>query len=205
MPSPPAPDLLRLLRAHHEGTLLFADRSEPVRFVIDPASGQPVMPVPGFVLSCDAVTLCAPDDSFDNPDCLQVLAEPVEVDPQREPACDRHAAYFGRPAHARFARLTVHSVKRLGEVIDGDLVRLANPLARHEGALCKLANAAPDLVADLVARASATRPEHPMVVGVDPWGIDVRARFGVIRVEFPAPVSTDTEARAALESLLHAA
>jgi len=39
-------------------------------------------------------------------------------------------------------------------------------------------------------------------VGVDPWGADVRARFDIIRMEFPQPVSTDTEARDQLSALL---
>lgn len=195
-------DLLRRLRQHHEGVLTFEGVAESVRFVLDPATGQPVLPVPTRAFDAEALSLFAPDDALDNPDCLQLLATPALVDPERDEACDRFAAYFGKPLHARWARLEVQSLKRLDHVIDGDLVRLANPLRRCEGALCRHANVSPELVARACERQTGTKPEQPLVVGVDPWGADVRARFGILRLEFAVPVSTEDEAKAALASLL---
>jgi hypothetical protein len=197
-------DLLRRMRCFHEGVLCFRDVTASVRYVLDPASGQPVLPVPAFALESEELALFSPDDALDNPDCLQLLATPTPVDPDRDEACDHFAAYFGKPSHSRWARLEVQSLKRLDHVIDGDLVRLANPLRKHEGALCKLANAHSAAVARACATQTGTAPEHPLVVGVDPWGADVRARFGIIRLEFAQPVSTEAEAQAALAHLLRA-
>ncbi|HEX2839618.1 MAG TPA: hypothetical protein VHN77_15990, partial [Phycisphaerales bacterium] len=146
--------------------------------------------------------LFLPDDAAANPECLQVTATPREIDPNREEACDRHGAYFGRPAHPRWALLEVSSVKRLDEVLDGDLVRLANPLRRHEGRLCRAVNANAGALSQACERAAGIAPPEPRMVGVDPWGADVRARFDIIRLEFPQPVSTDTEARDQLSTLL---
>ena len=57
----PTPALLHL-RRHADGLLAVAGRIEPVRFVIDPASGHPVLAVPPDVLDADAPTLHVPDD-----------------------------------------------------------------------------------------------------------------------------------------------
>jgi hypothetical protein len=196
-------DILRRIRTFHEGTLVAADLVESVRFVLDPASGQPVFPTPGHVLEQEDVMLYLPDDAASNPDCLQIHARPDEIDPAREEAADRHAANFGKPGHARWARLHVLSVKRLDEVVDGDLIRLTNPLRRDEGALCRAVNQHPQALHDACARvASIQLTQQPALVGVDPWGADARARFGIIRLEFPQPVSTAQEARAALSALL---
>jgi hypothetical protein len=195
-------DLLRRIRTFHEGVLLLDGTTQRARFVLDPLSGEPVLPVPAIAFETEQVVLCLPDDGFDNPECVQVVGLASEIDPLREEACDRFGAYFGKPAFPRFARLRVASVKRLDDVLDGDLVRLANPLRKSEGALCKFANAHEVSVAHACERLLGTRPTKPLVVGVDPWGIDVRATFGIMRLEFPQPVSTDDEARQAIAALL---
>ena len=198
----PSHDMLRRLRLFHEGLLLFGDLHERVRFVLDPLSGQPVLPVPVYALEVDDLKLCLPDDAFENPECLQVSGIAKEINPNTEEACDRHMAYFGKPGHARYARIDVESIKRLDEVIDGDLVRLANPFRKHEGALCKFANVNPESIANTCQRTLGTRPDKPMVVGVDPWGLDVRVTFGIMRLEFPTLASTDDEARAMITQVL---
>jgi hypothetical protein len=194
--------MLRRLRRHHQGVLAFDDLVEEVLFVLDPSSGEPVLPVSAPALSAQSVMLYAPDDALANPDCLQVHASPEEIDPNREDACDRHGAYFGRPAHARWARLRVESAKRLDVVLDGDLVRLANPLRRYEGALCKAVNANTRSLALACERNAGVLPEQPVLVGVDPWGVDVRARFGIVRLDFEQPASTPAEAAARLTLML---
>ena len=146
--------------------------------------------------------LYAPDDSLENPECLQVFATCTEINPNTHEAADRWLAYHLKPTHARWAKLNIQSVKRLDEVLDGDLVRLANPLRRHEGRLCRAVNSNTDALAIACERAAGIAPQEPRMVGVDPWGADVRARFDIIRMEFPQPVSTDTEARDQLSALL---
>jgi hypothetical protein len=170
--------------------------------VLDPLTGQPVVPVTARALDAESVVLFLPDDATSNPDCLQVSARPREIDPNREEACDRHGAYFGRPAHPRWAMLEVESVKRLDEVLDGDLVRLANPLRRHEGRLCRAVNEHATALTGACERIAGVAPAEPRMVGVDPWGADVRARFDIVRLEFPQPVSTPDEGREQLSRLL---
>src|SRR5262249_37006409 len=123
-------------------------------------------------------------------------------DPGLDAACDRYTAYFGRPATPRWARLETQSLKRLDEVLDGDLVRLANPLGSSEGRICRVANAHCTELAEACQRQTSTRPQAPVMVGVDPWGADVRAQFGILRLEFSVAVGTEDEARAALEAIM---
>ncbi|MFO0856715.1 MAG: hypothetical protein U0640_05070 [Phycisphaerales bacterium] len=202
-------DFLRRLRTFHEGVLAFGetlgDVTEPCKFVLDPLSGEPTLPVAAEAIRSQDVMLFAPDDSLDNPECLQVFATCTEINPNTHEAADRWLAYHLKPTHARWAKLNIQSVKRLDEVIDGDLVRLANPLRQHEGALCKFANQHQAALANACERQLHTRPENPFAVGVDPWGLDLRARFGVLRLEFETPVSTPEEARTAISRTLQLA
>lgn len=199
-------DLLRRLRTFHEGILAFGenpgDITEPCKFVLDPLSGEPALPVAAEALRSQDLMLFAPDDSLENPECLQVFATCTEINPHTHEAADRWLAYHLKPTHARWAKLNIQSVKRLDEIIDGDLVRLTNPLRQHEGALCKYANQHQAALANACEHQLHTRPENPFAVGVDPWGLDIRARFGVLRLEFPTPVSTPEEAHAAIRDLV---
>jgi hypothetical protein len=43
--------------------------------------------------------------------------------------------------------------------------------------------------------------DDPLLVGVDPWGCDVRHKFGVLRLEFAQPASVANEAEARLAAL----
>jgi hypothetical protein len=205
MPADDPADILRRMRLWHEGVLcLDGDDPRPrtVRFVLDPATGEPVLPVEPSVIGAEGVNLFTPDDAFENPDALKIMAQAQEVEPDRSEACDRYLAYFGSTSAPRWARLRVVCVKRLDSVIDGEMVRLANPLRSAEGALCMAANRHAEQIAMACARQTGTSPRSPAVVGVDPWGADVRARFGVIRIEFAHPVSTPDEARGALSDVL---
>jgi hypothetical protein len=194
---------LRSLRRHHQGVLRVGDDDVlTVRFVLQPSSGQPVLPVPPRVFAESDCVLCLPDDALDNPDCLQLLGTVESVDANREPACDRWLASFGKAPNATWGLLRVRTAKRLTDVLDGGLVCLANPLAREEGALCKRCNAQPQALARACDRQLHVRADKPFAVGVDALGIDVRQAFGLSRLEFTAPVANASEAAAAIDALL---
>jgi hypothetical protein len=197
--------ILPRLRQHTAGVLAFGesigDVTEACKFILDPATGEPVLPVAAEALRGDEVMLYLPDDGIDNPECLQLHAAAHELNPDREPAADRWLAYHQRPTHARWARLHVQSIKRLDDVVDGDLVRLANPLARDEGKLCKAFNHDRAALANAAHRIAGIHVDDPLLVGVDPWGCDVRHRFGVLRLEFAQPASITSEALGALGAI----
>lgn len=192
-------DLRRRLCGTVEGLLLVGERMDPVRVVIDPRSGQPVMPVHTDVVDREEVTLFSPDDSDDS---LQILGRPVELNPARAEACDRHRLFFGRPELPRWILLEMESVKRLDLIVEGAQMTGANPLREHEGRLCTTLNERPEVLSALCRVATGTGPASPLAVGVDAFGVSVRARFGVVRLEFAREVTTAFEADAQIQGLL---
>jgi hypothetical protein len=197
---PRARDFRRRLWEAHEGVLRIGERAEDVRFVLDPASGQPVLPVPtDVVVGGEAVALLTPQDTDD---ALQVLATPVEVDPRRHEACDRYLIHFGRAEHPRWALLEIESVKRLDEVLDGAEVVGESPLRGVEAELCRALNASPGRLAAACEASARVRIESPRAVAVDEFGVTVRARFGVVRIAFAREASDADAARALVARLL---
>lgn len=188
---------LRTLRRHHSAKIRFGELLLECRYVLDPSTGRPVMPVPAQVLGENRspsddpeseVVLFVPDDSTDEAaGALQLLATPEPIDPRTHEAGDRYLVYHGTPPERCWAVFNVQSVRWPGAVMGGDEMVVGNPLRGVEARVCKALNADPGTVADACLRATGTRPSPPLVVGVDPDGIDVRARFGIIRVEFDVP------------------
>ncbi len=196
---PDADAMRALLRAHHTGTLSCDGRVFPSRFVIDGASGRIVLPVPREALECDSLVLHVPEEGEG---ALELLLVPRPIDPDREGACDRWQAYHGRPREARWASCAIESARRAGLVVSGDDLDLVNPLLREEGRLCTGANSRAEAVRSLARRTTGTAADEATLVGIDPRGLDIRARIGILRVEFARPAPTPEGAQAALESLL---
>lgn len=178
------------LRRHTQGVLQLPDRVEPVRYVIDPATGLPILATQPDVLEVESLTLHIPDES---PLSLQLLAEPTSLNPDIDASCDRFLIYLGQPKGRNlraWVRLGVIGVRYEAELIDPTHVCIANAFLAEEPAACRRANATPDRLRAACRRAGAEVPT-PLLVGIDPWGADVRATFGIVRIEWPdAPVTT---------------
>jgi hypothetical protein len=183
------------MRRHHQGVLRIDDEDDVinVRFVLQPSTGQPVLPVPPRTIGQQCV-LCLPDDALDNADCLQLIGGLEEVNPQREAACDRWNASFGKSSVATWCVLRVQTAKQLDQAFDGALVSLANPLAKEEGALCKACNAHQANLTRACEKQLHVKGATPFAVGVDALGVDVRLTFGLARLEFGLPVACSSEA-----------
>lgn len=174
------------------------------RFVLDPATGRPVMPMPPEWDPRDAGSdelgrvLYLPDDSEP---VLQLVVEPAPIDPRTHEGVDRWAAYHGSARERAWASLKVESARWDGEVCDGEDVTVGNPLRSAESRLLRDLNADRARLARLCAKGTGFAPEAPMAVGVDPDGVDVRASLGVVRVEFPTPCPDEGAARLAIGAL----
>lgn len=187
------------LRDFTRSLLRFDDLTQPLRFVLDPASGDPVAPIHPALLAAAEVILFIPDEE---PDALQLLVEPVEIQPDREAAADRWLIYHGPPPSPRWARLVIQSGRRGREVFDADDLRGPDPLLHHEPRLLTRLNADLSALARACARATGSAPADPRAVGVDPGGLDIRARFGIIRIPFDPPALDVAAAEARLAALL---
>jgi hypothetical protein len=198
--------MLRLLRAHVTATLLTHDqtRATATRLVIDPASGRLVSPVSPELLESQDFLLVLPDESEA---LVQVGVEPEVTDARSDAAVDRHRAYHGMDTSKSWVRWSIISARgvdpTLGAVVaDGEDLMVPSPLVAIEPKLVRLANTDPSRLRAWCLARSGAAVEAPVAVGVDPDGVDIRARYGIIRVAFDVPLDDAASAEDALRRLL---
>ncbi len=195
---PTPTDALACLRAFTAGVLVYGDRALGVRFVIDPRSGRLLMPLPTDALEAHDHVLHLPDERASS---LEALLSLVETGERDAGLIERWRAYHGDPSYARWRLATVESARMAGMVYDSAVFAAPNPLAADQSRVCRALNADPSRLADICAASTHTRPERPVALGVDPDGLDARARFGVIRVAFPRRAVDADDALAILDEL----
>lgn len=187
------------IRGLHSGVLRFGDRASPVRVVYDPRDGRVVLPIEASALRADELTLHMPDESDE---ALQALLRAREVDPEWDEGCDRWSAYHGRAVGTLWASCDVELLRADGRVYGGEEVMLENPLRANEGRLCGLLNRHSERLTVLCSRHDGIEVADPFAVGVDPLGVDVRARFGICRLCFERPARDADEAAERIAAML---
>lgn len=197
--TPAAAPLLRALRGHRDCTLLADETPFGARSVLDPATGRLVLCIPAAPLAAGQLVLFVPEES-DN--ALQMLVTAEELDPRSDSPCDRWRAYHGEPRAPRWLAMSIVSARLGATVVEGQELMRPNALRRAEPALLRAGNADQAALRRLCRRAAGVFPDAPVLVGVDELGMDVRARFGIIRVEFPRPAPDADDADAVIRSLL---
>ena len=181
------PSPAQVLRAHARGLLLANDLALQVRYVVDPATGDPVLSLSPETVEAGEWVLCIPEEADD---ALRLSGTSVVLDPAKDPACDRWIGYHGTPDQS-FFRLTV-AWARLGvEVFDAPEVREPSTLRRAEVALVKILN----------AKIGALGP-GVRAVGVDQRGIDLRTHRGLVRIPFEIAATDAEDAAKKIEELL---
>ncbi|MCC5822134.1 MAG: DUF2470 domain-containing protein [Phycisphaerales bacterium] len=189
----------RTLRRHTRGVTRADGTPRDCRFLIDGQSGELVLGLDREAVEAAELVLFLPDDTFDAEASVLINHRPAEEDRWT----DRHMAYHPEARPDRWARATVDSLKlRDGEIVEGDRLALVNPLLSVEPALCKRLNADRDRVRELCRLMAGVEPEQPVAVGVDRYGIDVRARFGIVRLDLPAPCDDPDEAVRVIDALI---
>lgn len=175
---------------------------ESVKFIIDPASGRIVLPLPPLLAGHTPLVLHCPEDSFENDQALHLLASPETIDPKAdaiaERAVDRYLIYIAPSLHnprVQWVQLTPITAKFRLEMAEAHELMLSNPFADTQDRLCSTVNKQPEALATLRARAGFTDVQipNPKLVGIDPWGADFRASFGIVRLDLapPAPANAD--------------
>lgn len=199
-PDPPPPQHTDLLcRRCFDGVLLASGTPFPIRFVRDPASGDLVFPLQTSIDPQADYVLFAPDESHD---ALQLLLTVRPTSPRHDSVCDRWRAYHLHPDSANWARAGIEAARFGPDVLDGASLMRPNPLAAQEPALCKLLNRHPNALAALCRTLTNVTISDPVAVGVDHLGMDARARFGVVRAEWPSPPLTPESAHHVIQALL---
>ena len=187
----------RHIRRFSTGVLRVDDRAIPTRFVIDGRDGAVVFPS-GDEWD-EASVLAIPDDGFDE---MALLLETERFEPRFDEGKDRHQAYHGGAGAVEWYRSRVDSVKWKGEVYEGDELLGPNPLRADEPGLVRTLNENCDRLREVTRLLTGVLPEEGVCVGVDPIGMDVRTRVGVIRVEWPREIEGPDQAHKVVGALL---
>ncbi|MDX2116511.1 MAG: hypothetical protein SFZ24_12950, partial [Planctomycetota bacterium] len=170
-----------------------------IKYVIDPLTGRLVASVPVAVLLSGQHLLWVPEESLD---ALQLLLSADEL--AEGAATDRWRVFHGEPEHVRWAQFWIDGARHGPWVFDGDALAAPNPLAADEPGLCKSLNADKGALAALCQRFAGVVVPDPVCVGVDPRGVHVRARFGVVRIRFEEVLPAAGAVRQKLESMARA-
>jgi hypothetical protein len=188
-----APAALEALRNWTSGLLRCDDIVHPIKYVIAP-DGRLVTPVTKDMLEAVDCALIIPDD--DSPTIeLAVTLEPFDRIGGAESNSDRWRIYHGDPPHNRWALIELDMARFDGCILDGSAVQQPNQLAAVEPRICGLLNR--EHLTNLhqaVQTMLQLDLEDPRVVGLDPTGLHVRARFDIVRLPFE--VSIDSPANA---------
>jgi hypothetical protein len=105
-----------------------------------------------------------------------------------------------------WAFLDIDAARYEDAVIDGEGLVRANPLAEDEPGLCRDMNTGrADDLRRLCRHYANINIEAPVMVGIDPLGIDVRGMFDVIRVPAAEPMNTAADATRILRAMAGAA
>jgi hypothetical protein len=188
---------LRVFTADLEGRLRFDEQAATIKYVVEPREGRMVLSVPVAVFFAAELVLDVPEESDD---ALQLLLTVEECG--ESAATDRWQAYHGQPEHVRWALGWVDGAKHGAWVFDGDAFALPHPFAAEESVLCRVLNADKARLAAICQRHAGVVVPDPVCVGVDPRGVHVRARFGVVRVAFEEMAADAAEARRMIEGMM---
>ena len=190
---------LRSLRSSFRGELRYDERQQRVKYIIDPCAGKLVVPAIADMFEAIDTVLFIPEERDGAMELLLSLA-PLLQEGEHEALADRWRTYHGEPEEPHYAICSIEAARHDGFVIDGEALMQPNPLAAEEPALCKLLNSAGKEKLAAIAFAVANRQiEAPLAVGVDQFGVDVRARFEIIRVEPATEFQSANEARQTIE------
>ena len=197
---PAVESAIAFLRGHLSGMLRFDSEVRPVKVVVAPDGTIALSAMVAMVRSLDT-TLYLPDEDETSMHLHVSLEEISETGPKAA-LCDRWRIYHGDPPDVRWALATIDAARFDGFFIDGEAMLRPNPLASIEPGLCKRINAEHTAcVREACKRHNEIVIEKPMVVGVDPYGFDVRGAFEIVRLESPKVLRCEADAMAALKEL----
>ena len=185
---------------HRVGALLSDGEPRPLRFVDDPATGELIVPLPEELIDAMEHVLFVPHESED---ALQLLLAPDLEHAVPEALVDRWRIHHGDLPRegVRWTRCAVESA-RLGPIIaDGDALMRPNPLAHEETRVCARVNEDRGALERMCARVTGMEITAPLCVGLDPEGLHVRHKLGVLRVLFPRAAKDAKDADALVAAL----
>lgn len=194
--------------ANLAGVLVCEAGAEPCRLVVAEAGGSVTLPMHKDLDEAGQWSFAAPQELDPAIElCLEAadssaneLPEPTEMEADRWLAC-----HGSTPPKCRLVSVVVSFARYAdsdGRTQVAEDVLTPNPLRLHVPALCKAINGDKPKLADACARLTGVRPESPVAVGVDEWGVHVKAAFDVLRLGFDEPAMDEAAARERIGEVL---
>ncbi|MBT4585137.1 MAG: hypothetical protein HOC93_08680 [Phycisphaerae bacterium] len=175
----------KFLRSNTTGTLRFGEHLHDVSYVFG-NDGLMIITAMVAMLQPQDMVMYVPEYAED---CMEmhVTLEQFSEEGSGGVFADRWQMYHGEPPDIQWAKVTIDAARFHEMFIDGEGLHKENDFACDEPSLCKKLNGdIPKLITGC-KRIAGIEVEAPVVVGVDPLGIDVRARFGIVRLAAELP------------------
>jgi hypothetical protein len=178
------------LRGNTTATIKFGEHTNDVSYVVCP-NGKLVIPVMIAMLQpCDTI-MYVPEYAED---CMEMHVSLQQFIDSGEDGLlsDRWNVYHGDSPDVQWALVDIDAARFHEMFIDGEGLCRPNPLADAEHSLCKQINENKEVLRTACHAKTNVDVTDPVVVGVDPLGLDIRAPFGIVRVPTETPfVTTD--------------
>ncbi len=178
---PTVDDAIAFLRANLCGTLRFESDFLPIKVVVD-QDGSLIASVMAAMLESFDTTLYLPDENESGLH-LGVSLEEFQPNGANAHRCDRWQIYHGEPPDVRWARMSIDAARFDTIFIDGAAMMRVNPLAACSNHVIRAVNANRQALRRFCAEGAGFEIADPVLVGVDPFGFDVRRAFDIVRVE----------------------
>jgi hypothetical protein len=181
----------RFLRCNTTGTLRFGEHLHDVRYVICPDATMVISAMVAMLQPQDMVMYVPQYEE----DCMEMHVSLQQFSESGVGGmnADRWQVYHGEPPDVQWARVQIDAARFHEMFIDGEAFNRENTLAEEESSLCKQLNCDATSLKNACKRYAQVDVDSPTMVGVDPLGIDVRARFGIVRLEAMQPFVASDE------------
>ena len=178
----------KFLRCNTTGTIRFGEHLQEVQYVIC-TDGTMVISAMVAMLQPQDMVMYVPQYEED---CMEIHVSLKEFSESGESGvyADRWQVYHGEPPDVQWAKVQIDAARFHEMFIDGEGLHRENSLAQDESSLCKQVNGDLTSLTNACKHLAQVEVESPTMVGVDPLGIDVRARFGIVRLEPTLPFAS---------------
>ncbi|MFT4593330.1 MAG: hypothetical protein ACI9JK_001042 [Phycisphaerales bacterium] len=183
-------DAYAFLKSNSTASLQFGENAQDVSYIFAP-DGRLVIPVMVAMLQPCNTIMFVPD-YCDN--CMEMHVSLQQFDEHvHGPLVDRWQVYHGEPPDVQWALVDIDATRFHEMFIDGEGLCRENALKDIERTVCKTLNENKDAVRKQCHKETGVDVTDPFVVGVDPLGIDIRAPFGIVRIQAPVPFASNQQ------------
>ena len=187
----------RFLRSNTTASLSFGENNFDISYIIIHDGRLVISAMVAMLQPCDIVMYVPGYEEG----CMEMHVSLIQfLDTGKNGVlADRWQVYHGEPPDTQWAFVDIDAARYHDMFIDGETLSRKNQLAAKERSICKTLNEQTDLVRRACVAKTNVDVTNPFVVGVDPLGIDIRAPFGIIRIQADQPFTTPEDVLGFLE------